>query len=557
MFKNFGKKHLEIIHLGGLAEIGKNMTAFKFGNNIILVDCGIKFPDDDMHGIDFILPDFDFVKNNKNLIRALFLTHGHEDHIGAIPHLLREINVPIYGTRLTLGLLEDKLKESKQLKTAKLNVVKPRDVINMGPFKVEFLRVCHSIPDSTALAIKTPVGTVLHTGDFKIDHTPIDGQQLDLVRFGELGKEGVLLLMSDSTNADTAGSTPSEKTVGKTFEKVFNEAPGRIIVATFASSIHRVQQVIDAAARHGRKVAISGFSMQRVANKAKELGYLKVPKDMLVKLDDIHKANHKNLVILTTGSQGEPMAALSRMAKGEHKQVKIQKGDTVVISAIPIPGNEKSVYNTINKLFRFGAEVIYEERHGIHVSGHGCQEEMKLIINLVRPQFFIPVHGEYRHMVAHAKIARESGIAPENIFINENGDILRLSRNKASRAGRIEIKEMLVDSTGAGGEGSQVLSDRRQLAENGVVIVNLIASKTDFRKITDIRIETKGFVFSKTHDEVIKRSKEMIDAAMRRHYKSRFRNIGSIRQEIQKELQKYYRKKINRLPVVIVMAEQV
>lgn len=549
IFKHFPKK-LQVIHIGGQTEIGKNMTLLRYGNNILIIDCGMKFPDDDMPGIDKVLPDMSYVINNKNLVRGLVLTHGHEDHIGAIPYLLNDVSVPIYGTKLTLGLVEHKLKESRLAKKAKLHVVKPKDIINLGPFKVEFLRVCHSIADAVAVAVHTPVGVVVHTGDFKIDYTPVDFEKADLNRFGELGDKGVLLLMSDSTNADTEGSTPSERTVGDTFDRIFSKAKGRVIVATFASNIHRIQQVLNTAAKYGRKVALSGLSLQNVVNKAKELGYLKVPKDIFVKLDDIHRSGHHSLVILTTGSQGEPMAALSRMAAGEHKQVKIQKGDTVIISAIPIPGNEKSVYSTINKLFAFGADVIYEERHGIHVSGHGCRDEMRLMLNMVRPKFFIPVHGEYRHMIAHARVAQETGIRPDHIFINENGDSISFTKDKAFKQPRMKMGQILVDGTGVGDIGEAVLSERRRLSESGIIIINIIASRMDTRRTPNIDIETKGFVFVRTSEDLIKKVRDIINSVVQRHQKQKFRNPGQMKQEIQKEVGKFLRKTTEREPII-------
>ncbi len=556
IFHKFPKK-LQLTHIGGQDEIGKNMTALKYGNNIILIDCGMKFPDESMPGIDKVIPDMTYIRKNKGLVRALFLTHGHEDHIGAIPYLLKEVNLPIYGTKLTLGLVEHKLKEAKLLKQAKLHTVKPRQVVNLGPFSVEFLRVCHSIPDAVALSIKTPVGRVFHTGDFKIDYTPIDGEQADLQRFGEIGTEGVLLLMSDSTNADSHGSTPSERTVGESFDKIFAAAKGRIIVASFASNIHRLQQAIDTAVKHGRKVTISGLSMQNVIEKARDLGYLKMPKDVLIKLDHVNQPAHHNIVILTTGSQGEPMSALSRMVKGEHKQIKIRKGDTVVISAIPIPGNEKSVYKTIDGLFKLGAEVIYEERHDIHVSGHGCQEEMKLMLNLIKPKYFVPVHGEYHHLVAHAKLARENNVKPENIFLDTNGDSLDISRDKISRSSKIEIADVYVDGSEVGDVGAAVLSERLRLADDGIMIVSVSVSKREFRPVSDVRIETKGLGRSAQLDELMKRSKDITSNVIKRHFRTKAKDLGQVKHEIQKEIGKLIEKNTERRPFIIPVIIQV
>lgn len=559
-FKFFRKNKsnkLEVMHLGGMGEIGKNMTLLKYGNNILIIDCGMKFPEEDMPGIDMLIPDMTYLKQNKDKVRGLVLTHGHEDHIGAIPYLLKEMNVPIWGTKLTLGLVEHRLKEHNLLTSAKLHPVKPKDIVNVGPFKIEFIRVCHSIADAVALAIKTPVGTVIHTGDYKIDYTPIDGQKMDLNRFGELGKEGVLLLMADSTNADLHGSTPSEKTVGDSFDRYFDYNKGRIIVALFASNVHRTQQIINAAEKFGKKIAISGMSMQNVVNTAKNLGYLDVHKDIFIKLDEIGKVPHNKLIILTTGSQGEPMAALSRMAKGEHKQIKIQKGDMVVISALPIPGNEKSVARTIDSLFKFGADVIYEERHGLHVSGHACQEDMKLLLNLIRPKYFIPVHGEYRHQVAHSKLALETGMKPENVFLNENGDSLIITRDKVQKGHRIKIDDVLVDGTGVGDIGTEVLAERRHLAEDGIIVISVNISRRDFRVISDIDIETRGFVFVNTKEDLLKKSKETVKNIFLRHQKQRARNLPNIKRDIQKELGKYLMKRTERRPVILPIIVQV
>lgn len=556
IFKHFSK-NLQVIHIGGQGEIGKNLTLLRYGNNILIIDCGMKFPEDDMPGIDKVIPDMSYLVKNKNLIRGLVLTHGHEDHIGAVPYLLKEMSPPIYGTKLTLGLVEQRLKEFRTVKKAKMHTVKAKDVINLGPFKIEFVRVCHSIPDAVGLIITTPVGVIVHTGDYKIDHSPIDGEKIDLNRFGEIGDKGVLLLMADSTNADVEGATPSESIIGVTFDRIFAEAKGRIIVACFASNIHRTQQVLDAAHKYGKKVAISGLSMQNVINKAKELGYLKVPKDIFVKLDDIGGTASHHLVILTTGSQGEPMAALSRMASGEHKQVKIQKGDKVVISALPIPGNEKSVSKTIDALFKFGADVIYGDEKGVHVSGHACKDDIKLMIELVRPKFFFPVHGEYRHQVAHAGIAREVGIKPDRIFINENGDTLDISKDKVTKGPKIGIEDILVDGTGVGDISSSVLLERRRLASDGMIIINVVTSRSDFKQIGQTQIETKGFVFVKSNEDLLKKSREIVTSIIGRNYKSRSGNIMAIKQEIQKEVGKLLRKKTERQPVIVPLITQI
>ncbi|MFA5104975.1 MAG: ribonuclease J [Candidatus Margulisiibacteriota bacterium] len=555
-FRKKGSQQLQLIHLGGQGEIGKNMTLLRYGGNILIIDCGMKFPDDDMPGVDKLLPDMSYVSKHKDLVRGLILTHGHEDHIGAIPYLLREINVPIYGTKLTLGLVERKLKEFKLPKKPQLHIIKPKDEIKLGPFVVEPIRVCHSIPDAVAFAVRTPLGIVVHTGDVKIDYCPIDKQQIDLPRFGDLGREGVLLMLSDSTNADSEGSTPSESTVAKFFDKFLDYKNGRILVASFASNIHRIQQVFDYAAKYGKKVAISGLSMQAVTEKAKELGYLHYDSEILVKLNDISRVPHNKLLIITTGSQGEPMAALSRMAAGEHKQIKIQKGDRIIISATPIPGNEKAIYKTINNLCRLGAEVIYEERHGLHVSGHGAIEDMKMLLKLVKPKYFVPAHGEFRHMVAHAKVAEQCGIRPENIFIDDNGDSLVITKDKAVKGPKIPIANIFVDGTGVGDISPDILRERNQLAEGGLIIVSTKVARSDFKVLSDAEIETKGFVFVRTNEDLMKKSKEIVRSVLGRHYRQRNRSLPAISQEIQKELGKYIAKKTERRPVIIAIINQ-
>jgi ribonuclease J len=556
--KKSGGQQLQLIHLGGQGEIGKNMTLLRYGGNILIIDCGIKFPDDDMPGVDKLLPDMSYITKHKDLVRGLILTHGHEDHIGAIPYLLREVNVPIYGTKLTLGLVERKLKEYKLPKKPQLHIIKPKDEIKLGPFTVEPIRVCHSIPDAVGFAVATPLGKVVHTGDVKIDYSPIDRQQIDLPRFGDLGREGVLLLLSDSTNADSEGCTPSESTVSKFFDKFMDYKNGRIIIASFASNIHRIQQIFDFAAKYGKKVAVSGLSMQAVTEKAKELGYLHYNDEIMVKLNDISRVPHNKIVIITTGSQGEPMAALSRMAAGEHKQIKIQKGDRIIISATPIPGNEKAIYKTINNLCRIGAEVIYEERHGLHVSGHGAVEDMKMLLKLIKPKYFVPVHGEYRHMTAHAKIAEECGVKPENIFVNDNGDSLVITREKAVKGQHMPIANVFVDGTGVGDISREILNERTQLSEGGLVIVNVRVARSDLKVLADPEIETKGFVFVKAaNEDLMKKSKETVRSVLGRHFRQRQRNIPAIKTEIQKDLGKLILKKTERRPVIIAVINQV
>ena len=552
---NNNQKKLQIIHLGGQEEIGKNMTAVKYGSNILLIDCGMKFPGDDLPGIDVIIPDMSFINENRKFIRGLVITHGHEDHIGGIPFLLRDMNIPIWGSRLALGLIEHRLKEHGLAK-AKMTAVKPRSVINIGPFKVEFIRVCHSIPDAFAVAVTTPVGVLFHTGDFKIDLTPVDGEKADLDRMREIGSKGVLVLMSDSTNADSEGFTPSEKTVGKNLDVFFGAAKKRIITACFASSIHRIQQIFDTAHKHNRKVAVSGLSMKNVVGKAKEMGYLKIPKDTMVGLEEIGKIQQNKLVILTTGSQGEPMSALSRMAAGTHKQVEIQKGDTVIISAIAIPGNEKSVFNNINRLFKRGAEVIFEEKHGVHVSGHGSRGDLKTVLNLIKPRYFIPTHGEYRHLAMHAKLAVETGIRHENIFIDENGDTIEFAKGRAYRGAKVPAGGVLIDDSGFRDVSEDIMKERKQLSESGTITIAIAVSKKDLRLLDEVNIETRGFVFSRSGD-ITKQSCEAVIEAASMFQKKKSKDIFALRQEIKKRVRKLVLHGVEREPVIILMISQI
>ena len=458
-------KKLKIIPIGGLDEIGKNLTAFEYGNEMIIVDCGMAFPDDDMPGVDMVINDITYLVRNSQKILGIFLTHGHEDHIGGLPYFLKEINVPVYGTRLTLGLVEHKLKEHNILSKVKLVRMRAGQTVEAGKnFTVEFIATNHSIADSVAMAIKTPVGTVVHMGDWKIDSTPIVGGMIDLARFGELGKEGVLALMSDSTNVERAGYAMSERTVGEKFEQIFKDCNKRIIVATFASNVHRVQQIIDAAAKNGRKVAVSGRSMENIVEISILLGYMKVPEGTLINIDNIKKYRPSQIVIITTGSQGEPMSALTRMAYSDHRKVEVTKDDLIIISASPIPGNEKSVSNVINELFKIGAEVIYKSLMDVHVSGHACREELKLMISLIKPKFFIPVHGEHRHLVLHEALAESVGIPPERCFVLSNGSVLEMDANSAKVSGSVPAGQVLVDGLGVGDVGNIVLRDRKHLA---------------------------------------------------------------------------------------------
>jgi len=503
------KKKLKVIPLGGLGEIGKNITVFEFGNDIILVDCGIAFPEDELLGIDLILPDITYLRNNKEKIRGIVVTHGHEDHIGGIPYLLKEMSVPVYGSRLSLGLLEKKLEEHTLLSQSKLETVEPGQVIQLGVFKVEFINSCHSIAGAMALAIHTPVGVVVHTSDFKIDYTPIQGENIDLVRFAELGKKGVLLLMSDSTNVEREGYTLSERIVGEAFEKIFMDARCRIIVATFASNIHRVQQIINASEKYGRKVALSGRSMINVAEVAHRLGYLNVPEGILIDIKDIDRYRSDQVTIVTTGSQGEPMSALTRMAASTHRQVQIVPGDLVVISATPIPGNERTVSKIINQLFAKGANVIYKALADIHVSGHACQEELKLIQNLVKPKFFMPVHGEYRHLIQHALLAKSLGVPEKNTFVMEIGNVLELDGTDAKISGKVPSGRIFVDGLGIGDVGNIVLRDRKLLSQDGLVIIIITIEKETGNMISDPDIISRGFVYVRESEQLIEQMRKI------------------------------------------------
>ena len=497
------KKKLRVIPLGGLGEVGKNITVFEYDEEIVIVDCGVAFPEDEMMGIDLVLPDLTYLKNKKDKIKGIVLTHGHEDHIGALPYVLRDFNVPVYGTNLTLGLLKTKLEEHRMLSDTTLEMVQLGQTIELGVFRIEFIHSCHSIADAAALAIYTPVGIVLHTSDFKVDYTPIEGSPIDLARFAELGKKGVLLLMCDSTNAEREGYTMSERTVGETFERIFLNVRGRIIVATFASNIHRVQQIINAAVNFNRKIAISGRSMINVVNVALELGYLCAPEDTFIDINDIDKYPSERLMIITTGSQGEPMAALSRMASSTHRQVEIVPGDLVVISATPIPGNEKMVTKTINNLFKKGAKVIYESLADIHVSGHACREELKLVHSLVKPKFFMPVHGEHKHLIHHGMLAEQLDMSSEDIFIMETGNVLELDSSKARIAGNVPSGTVFVDGLGVGDVGNIVLRDRKLLSQDGMVIIIITIDGETGIVTANPDIISRGFIYVRESEDMI------------------------------------------------------
>ena len=498
------KPSVKIAFLGGLNEIGKNITMIECENDIILVDCGMAFPDGDMLGVDLVIPDFTYIEQNQDKIRGIVLTHGHEDHIGGLPFLLGRVNIPIYGTALTLGLVGNKLKEHSLYNESSLNRVNAGETIKLGCMSVEFIHVNHSIPDAVAFAIRTPAGTIVHTGDFKIDPTPIDGEMIDLARIGELGNQGVLALMSDSTNSERPGFTMSEKSIGSTFESLFDKGTDkRIIVATFASNVHRVQQIINAAVRHGRKVAVSGRSMTNVLNAAIELGYMTIPKNTLIDLDEIDRYPKDKLVIVTTGSQGESMSALTRMAFSIHKKINIEPTDMIIISASPIPGNEKTVSNVVNELLKHGAEVVHERQDNVHVSGHACQQEQRIMIALAKPKYFIPVHGEYRHLSRHKELALQAGISSKNIFISDIGRVMELSEKSAKFMGTVPSGNVLVDGYGVGDVGNIVLRDRKHLAEDGIIIAVISIDKLTGECVSGPDIISRGFVYVRESEDLI------------------------------------------------------
>ncbi|WP_066893981.1 ribonuclease J [Clostridium nigeriense] len=545
------KAKVKIIPLGGINEIGKNITAIEYKNDIVVIDCGLKFPDEDMFGIDLVIPDISYLLKNKDKIRGIFLTHGHEDHIGALPYVLRQLNVPVYGTKLTLGIVETKLKEHGLLSSTELIRVKPRDVIKLNSVSVEFIKTNHSIADSVAIAIHTPLGVVLHTGDFKIDYTPIDGEPMDFARFAEIGKKGVLAMMADSTNVEKPGYTMSEKVVGESFARLFSKAKGRIIVATFASNVHRIQQIIDAARMHDRKVAVSGRSMENIVAVAAELGYLEFEKDILVSIDQINKYPNERVVIITTGSQGEPMSALARMASSEHRKVNIVEGDTVIISATPIPGNEKLVSKVINQLFQKGAEVIYKSLAEIHVSGHACQEELKLMQCLVKPKFFIPVHGEYRHLKQHGELAISLGMPEGNVLIPENGGVIEVTRNNIRRNGLVNAGQVFVDGLGVGDVGNIVLRDRKHLSQDGILTVVVTLSKENNSIIAGPDIISRGFVYVRESEGLMDEAKEIVRNVLRECEESNITDWASLKSKVRDELRTYLYEKTKRKPMIL------
>lgn len=549
-------KKLNIIPLGGLGEIGKNMTAFRYDNDLILIDAGLMFPEDDMLGIDLVIPDITYLIENQDKLKGIFLTHGHEDHIGALPFILKQLDVPIYGTALTLGILEGRLEEAG-VSTANLNVVKSGDRVRAGAFKLEFMRVNHSIPDAIGMAIHTPVGLIVHTGDFKIDQTPVDGQVMELNRFAEYGDRGVLLMMADSTNAERPGYTQSEKFVGETFDNEFRYAKNRIIVATFSSNVHRIQQICDAAVRYGRKVAVMGRSMVNVVNISLKLNYLNVPEGVLIDIDEIRNYTNDKIVVICTGSQGEPMSALTRMSMGENRKVQIVPGDTVIISAAPIPGNEKMVSNTINHLYMLGAEVVYEKANGVHVSGHASQEELKIMHNLVRPKFFMPVHGEYRHLVKHARLAESLGMDHKNIVIAENGAVVELTRDKICTNGKIMAGNVLIDGLGVGDVGNIVLRDRRQLSQDGIMIVVVGVDGATNQIVSGPDIVSRGFVYVREAEDLMGEARDKVQVALDKCEENNNTEWSALKTAIRDSLGRFLFEKTRRRPMIIPIIMEV
>lgn len=503
------KESLKIIPLGGLGEIGKNITAIEYKDEIIVIDCGISFPDEDMYGIDLVIPDIKYLLDNKNKVKGLFLTHGHEDHIGAIPYILKQINIPVYGTKLTIGLVKNKLKEHNMLSKSNLNPIRPGELIKLDELAIEFIRVTHSIAESCALAIHTPIGTVLHTGDFKIDYTPIDGKLMDLNRIAQLGQEGVLLLMADSTNVERAGHSLSEKIIGETLNRIISNAKGRVIVATFASNIHRMQQIADASMIYDRKIVFSGRSMENISNVAMDLGYLHIPEESIIGIEDLNRYPSDKITIITTGSQGEPMAGLSRIAYGSHRHISIEQDDLFIISASPIPGNDKLVSRVINQLYRKGVEVIYEDLEEIHVSGHAYKEELKLIHTLVKPKYFMPVHGEYRHLKHHSDLALKLGMDKSNVFTLETGQVLEISQDKAIATEKVHTGVVFVDGIGVGDVGNIVLRDRRDLARDGMVTIVVAINKETYSIVSGPDIITRGFIYARESEDLINKIKDV------------------------------------------------
>lgn len=553
----FKKSNLKIIALGGLDEIGKNITIFEYEDEIVLVDCGLEFPDDDMLGVDIVIPDVTYLVRNKNKIKGLFITHGHEDHIGAIPYVLKQVNMPIYATRLTAKLIEHKLEEHRLLRTTKLNIVEQGQIINAGKMSVEFIRSSHSIPDACMLAIHTPAGVVVHTGDFKVDYTPIDGQIIDFARLAELGSKGVLALLADSTNSERKGFTLSEKSIGPVFDSLFEGCKKRIVVATFASNVHRVQQIVNSAVKFGRKIAVSGRSMINMINSARELNYIDAPDNLFIDIDNIKNYTDEQLVIMTTGSQGETMSALTRMANGEHRKVNLTGNDLVIISATPIPGNEKSVSKVINQLMKIGCEVVYSSLADVHVSGHACQEEQKLILSLVKPKYFLPVHGEFRQLMAHRDTAIEMGIDKNNIFITSNGRVLEVNENEAKFTISVPSGKVMVDGLGVGDVGSVVLRDRQHLSQDGLIVIVMSMDGQTGEIVSGPDVISRGFVYVRESenlmDDVKSFIKEEIDSMVEKH----IRDWSTIKSTLKDDVRDFIFNMTKRNPMILPIIMEV
>ena len=550
-----GNEKVRIVPLGGLEQIGMNITAFETEESIIVVDCGLAFPEDDMLGVDLVIPDITYLQDNKDKVKGFVITHGHEDHIGALPYVLKELNVPIYATNLTMAIIENKLKEHNLMGVTRRKVVSYGQYINLGDFRIEFIRTNHSIADSAALAIYTPAGVIVHTGDFKVDYTPVYGDSIDLARFGELGKKGVLALMADSTNVLKPGFTMSERTVGKTFDTIFDEnEKSRIIVATFASNVDRVQQIINSARKHGRKVIVEGRSMVNIINTAVELGYIQAPDNIIISIEEMKNYPDDQIVLVTTGSQGEAMAALSRIAASIHRKVTIKPGDTVIFSSNPIPGNEKSVSKVINELSMKGAKVIFQDAH---VSGHACQEELKLIYSLVRPKFAIPVHGEYRHLLRHGELAQEMGIPKENVVIMKSGNVLELKEDSAKIVGEVQAQGIMVDGLGVGDVGNIVLRDRQHLSENGLLVVVLTMEHGSGQVLAGPDIVSRGFVYVREAENLMDECLEIVNIALERLFDRGITDWGKIKSEIKDSLNDFLWKKTKRNPMILPIIMEV
>ncbi|ENZ33632.1 ribonuclease J [Clostridium butyricum] len=545
------QKKIKIIPLGGLGEIGKNMTAFEYKDEIIVIDCGLAFPDEDLYGIDMVIPDITYLVKNKSKVKGILITHGHEDHIGALPYILKQINVPVYGTKLTLGLIETKLEDHEMLKDCTLTEVKPTEIIEFENFKAEFIRNNHSIADSCSIALHTPMGIIVHTGDFKIDFTPIDNEVIDLQRLAQLGKQGVLLLMADSTNALHKGYTMSEKTVGETLENLFGKASGRIIVSTFASNVHRLQQISNCALKYNRKIAFSGRSMEKISEVARRLGYLHIPEDMIISLEEINNYPNDRITIVTTGSQGESMAALTRIASSTHRYVQIEKGDMVIISASPIPGNEKAVSNVINDLTEKGANVIYKSIEEIHVSGHACEQELRLMQALLKPKFFIPVHGEFKHLMTHGRIAESMGVDKDNIFMLEVGDIFELTRKSGLVTGKVPSGRVLIDGMGIGDVGNMVLRDRKNLAEHGMITVVVAIDRRGKSIVCGPDIISRGFVYVRDSEVLMKDIKDIVRESVYNCLQNNITQWAEIKNSIRREVDTFIYKKMKKKPMIL------